>query len=112
LNLNFRDRSLQALCNSEAALRRRWGRERSRMLAQRLQELDALDCLGEVRHLLHVRVVADEDSGEIAVSVADGLELRVVPSSDSSGGQWDEATEITIAAVLEDARPRSGRKRR
>jgi hypothetical protein len=112
LDISFRNESLQALCNSKAALRRTFGPKRGRMVAQRLQELEALDCLAGVRHLPHVHVSVDDKVSVVAVRVDDGLDVHVVPSGDSSGAAWEEATEATVVAIFDDTGSRrSGRSR-
>jgi hypothetical protein len=111
LNLSFRKASLQALCNSEAALRQRWGLEPARAVAQRLQELDAVDCLGDLRQLPHVGIAADERSGEITLRIEVGLDLCLVLSVDSTCNAWEEATDAVIVRINDRRRdPQRDRK--
>jgi hypothetical protein len=71
MEILFRRRELQALCNSRVALERRWGSERAGLLAQRLHELAALDCLADVDRLPHVAL--RRRGGAVMVSVDDAL---------------------------------------
>src|SRR4051812_1581629 len=101
MEILFRRPELHSLCNSRAALERRWGRERAALLAQRLHELAALDCLADLDHLPHVnvetrakrvRVVAD-GTLHVVLTAADGQPaLNRVPAG--------EVTEVVIEDVV------------
>lgn len=73
MEIYFSRRELQALCNSKAALVRRWGDDRAGLVAQRLHELAALDCLADVDHLPHVDV--QRHGRSIHVSVDDAVRI-------------------------------------
>lgn len=68
------------MCNSKAALMRRWGSERGSVLAQRLSELHALDRLADLEHLPHIEV----DRGPGGASIAAGTDLAIVVREECS----------------------------
>jgi hypothetical protein len=102
MEIFFHRRELQTLCNSSAALARRWGDERAGLLAQRLHELAALDCLADVDHLPHVAL--RRHGRYVQVSVEDTLSISLLTVDGQPPlTQTDliTVTEIVIDDILE-----------
>lgn len=103
MEIFFRRRELQALCNSRTALERRWGLERAALLAQRLHELAALDCLADLDHLPHV-AFAPQGRG-ILVAVDKGLAVKLAaPDGQAplSRAQPHDVKEVVIEDLTEE----------
>lgn len=103
VNLRFRSRELRRLCNQRTALTKRWGAERAAALTQRLQELDAVERLGDMELLPYIRVRSDDAKGEVIVHASDGVRIRLAIASrrhDSDGeAPWKDSTEAVIVDV-------------
>jgi hypothetical protein len=110
VDLNFESRRLQRLCNEEAAMTARWGKHRADLVGQCLQELDALDNLGDVAALPHVQVDLDP-SGTITVSGHGGIRL-VLRAGDHQGQEsLDAHWEEIVSAVVVDVTVSGGNSR-
>jgi hypothetical protein len=105
MEIFFRRRELQTLCNSRAALERRWGTERAGLLAQRLHELSALDCLADVDHLPHVALTRRGRS--IHVFVDDLLSVALLALDGQPGLGRTDLGEVT-GVVIDDLLEREG----
>lgn len=67
MEIQFRRSDLHALCNSASQLARRWGRETSELVAQRLHEIAALDCLADLYELPHIAIAPYGTRLQVAV---------------------------------------------
>jgi hypothetical protein len=97
MEILFRRPDLQALCNSRAALERRWGRKRAALLAQRLHELAALDCLADLDHLPHV--VVTSRAQRVRVSVEDGLDVVLMAADGQPALNRAPAREVSLVVI-------------
>jgi hypothetical protein len=68
MEIQFRRPELHALCNSRAQLARGWGRETSELIAQRLHEIAALDCLADLYELPHILIEPHASRLQVAVN--------------------------------------------
>jgi hypothetical protein len=102
MEIFFRQRDLQALCNSRAALERRWGVERAGLLAQRLHELAALDCLADVDHLPHVALRRRGRSIHVSVDDVMTVALQAVDGQPALGrADLATVTEIVVDRLVD-----------
>jgi hypothetical protein len=102
MEILFRRRELQALCNSRAALERRWGTERAGLLAQRLHELAALDCLADVDCLPHLGLRRRGRSAHVAVDDLLTVRLRAVDGEAALGrADLTQVTQIVIDDLVD-----------
>lgn len=102
MEIFFRRREFHSLCNSRAALARRWGNERAGLVAQRLHELAALDCLADVDHLPHV--VLRRHGRSIQVSVDDTLSISLLAVDGQPAlarAELAAVTEIVVDDILD-----------
>ncbi|HEY1334658.1 MAG TPA: hypothetical protein VGF31_10415 [Myxococcaceae bacterium] len=74
MEIRFAREELGSVCNSKAALMRRWGSERGAVVAQRLSELHALDRLADLKHLPHIEV----RRARRRTSIAAGPDLAII----------------------------------
>jgi hypothetical protein len=74
VEIRFAREELGSVCNSKAALMRRWGSKRGAGVAQRLSELHALDRLADLEYLPHIEV----EPGRRRTSVAAGPDLAII----------------------------------
>ncbi len=74
MEIRFDREELGSVCNSKAALMRRWGSERGAVVAQRLSELHALDRLADLEYLPHI----DAEPRRRRTSVAAGPDLAII----------------------------------
>jgi hypothetical protein len=82
---------------------RRWGDGRATALAQRLQELDAADCLGDVADLPYVAVTTGRANSNIEIRDTEDLVIvcraSIGRGEIPKGGSWRALTALTIADV-------------
>lgn len=98
VDLRFRSRELQLLCNKRSALVERWGKLPAAVLEQTLSELEALECLADVAALPFLKVGRRPRNGEVVVAASRGVEVRL--SLDlSDGAAWKECGSAVIVAV-------------
>lgn len=103
MEILFRRRELQTLCNSRAALERRWGTERAGLLAQRLHELAALDCLADVDRLPHVALRRRGRSAYVAVDDLLTVRLQAVDGEPALGrADLTRVTQIVIDDLADE----------
>ena len=104
MNLVFQTVELQALCNRRGVMAARWGEEVAAVVAQRLQELEAADTLGDLDLFPHLRLVPSEDGRAVAVDDGDGnrILLSVEPPRHSPDGivLWKESRAAVIVEVV------------
>jgi hypothetical protein len=100
VDLSFESRRLQRLCNEWAAMTARWGERRARAVAQGLDELDALDTLGDVAALPHVHV-EPSSAGRITVHAAGGFRIVLRPDEQqgSDGQDLDSISSVVVVDV-------------
>lgn len=98
VEVRFRSRDLQRLCNRRAALDSKWGKRRAAALAQSLQELEAVERLGDLEVLPHVRVQRSETNEEVVVESNTGVRMRL--AIDSSRQDTAEAWKACQSAVI------------
>ncbi len=97
VELRFRDRELQLLCNKRSALVARLGKEPAAVAEQTLSELGALECLADVATLPFLKIALQSRGGDVVVSAA-GISLRLSPDL-SDGVTWKECASAVIVAI-------------
>lgn len=102
MEIRFERHEHRRLCDSRAAMARRWGTGRASLVEQRLQEMDAVDCLADLDTLPHIDV--HSDGLRLQVSVDDGLVLLLRPDDGRNpSGQlaWAAVTIVTVVDLVE-----------
>jgi hypothetical protein len=103
VDLRFLNGALQKLCNSRAALVKQWGAATASVVAQRLHELDAMDCLGDVGDLSYVRITVADGGDQLHVGDTDGVVVILVPdgvTATEEAETWRECTAAMISDVI------------
>ena len=95
MDIDFSCPDLRAVCNSKAALERRWGLRRGDLLAQRLAELQAIDCLEDLQHLPHINVMKDSSGTRISA----GGDLVIVAAAAKREGRAVSLQRLTVLAI-------------
>lgn len=100
MDLRFRRIELQRLCNRKAAMVAAWGTVDADQVAQRLQELDAVDRLGDLESLPYIRLSQVNGTSVIVVDGGD-VQIELVPDgSHVNEGGWRESTAAVIVDVV------------
>lgn len=100
MDVCFATRGLQQQCNERSALVARWGPRAAASISQTLQELAALDHLGDMAALPHIRLTASP-SGSMVIASSDGPQITIEPGPDgtSHGHALDGVREVLVVGV-------------
>lgn len=104
MDLRFTSRDLQQACNRQRAMIGRWGRAHAGVVAQRLQELDAVERLADLELLPYLRFVWTHDHRIVTVVDGDGVRIRLRPELDrpsqGSSEAWRDSTVVGVLNVV------------
>jgi plasmid maintenance system killer protein len=106
VDILFRSRKLERLCNDDRLAQREWGKPQATQLARRLDDLKAARCLEDLRHApggLHE--LKGDRAGQLSMSLKGGDRLVFEPSQEprplkADGGlDWNQVTAIRVVEV-------------
>jgi hypothetical protein len=97
VDVRFRAREIQRLCSDSAALKGRWGADAASAVAQSLDELSALERLGDLETLPYIALRRSKD-GVIRLDSIGGVRMRMTVRADA-GVSWKAATSVVIVAI-------------
>lgn len=106
MEISFETEKLAKLCNTRAALERTYGVACARRLGQRLQELEAVDCLADMVFGRPHELKGDRD-GQVSVDLVHPLRLIFRPTSQppplkTDGGlDRQKVQSVTIVEVTD-----------
>jgi len=108
MEVSFPDLRLKKRCE-DAAQRRRWlGDVAAIKLKTRLDELDAAQCMEDMRHMPgHWEELRGDRKGQFSCRLAGGLRLVVAPkrqpppSKPEGGMDWRAIDQITVIEVVD-----------
>lgn len=111
VDISFATRAVQRQCNEKSALVSRWGASRAAVLSRSLQEIAALDHLGDLAALPHVRLTGDP-SGQIVIGSSDGSQITVeaIGSGGSRPSNLPEVREVVVVGVAVIGEPEKVRR--
>lgn len=109
VNITFESRPLQRLCNEALAMKARWGVEQAQWVAQSLNEMDAVDTLGDLAALPHVLVEMDSRGITVDSPGSVRIVLRVENEHGRPVKRPMEIREVVVVSV--NASQDSGRRR-
>jgi hypothetical protein len=116
VDLRFLTDGLQGLCNSRAALVRRWGEEQGNAVSQRLHELDAADCLGDLADLPFTTIATEGAKGTVEIRDSVGLvivgHVNDVSDDTTAAEAWRRSTSLTISDVFVSVTAQKGASER
>lgn len=101
LEVRFRTGALQRLCNSHANLIARWGVKNAALVSQCLQELEAVERLGDLTLLPYVHVSLDKASAARLDIYGSGVRLRLAldPTTHKGLQAWKVCTGATVLEI-------------
>ena len=110
MDLFFNNSDLASLCSCHTKMLTWLGAEKARRLAQRLQELRAIDTLEDLKALPGIlyRELDGADAGELALDVAPGCRLVFRPARELIVGSVSKRTDrervngLVVVAVQDD----------
>jgi len=109
MEISFRTSKLAKLCSSKKEMQRRWGALRAGRVEQRLQEMQAVDNLGDLSTLPAARCheLSGDRKGQLAVDVGHPDRLVFRPTEDppprkpDGGLDWQAVTSVTVLEVVD-----------
>jgi len=110
MDLFFNNSDLASLCSCQTKMLTRLGAEKARRLAQRLQELRAIDTLEDLKALPGIvyKELDGADVGDLALDVAFGCRLVFRPARElivGSASRWTDCKRVNglvVVAVQDD----------
>jgi hypothetical protein len=89
---------MQRLCSDSAALRSRWGADGASAVVQSLDELDALERLGDLEALPYITLRRGKRDGVVRLDSIAGVRIRMTLPSDAAIS-WKATTSVVIVAI-------------
>jgi hypothetical protein len=104
MDLHFTSAELQQACSRRRAMIERWGLAHADLIAQRLQELDAVEELADLELLPYLRLVPGRGGRVVTVHGADGVRIRLRPEvrrhSMQASDAWRESTVVVVLDIV------------
>lgn len=105
----FHTLKLQKICNKKREAVKKLGPKSAGKLMQRLQELDAAECLADVARVPPPRCheLTGSRKGQLSVDLQHPYRLLFIPANDpvprmADGGlDWNKVTEIEIVEIVD-----------
>jgi len=105
----FHTSKLQKICNTEREAVKKLGPRCARKLMQRLQELDAAECLADISRVPPPRCheLTGNRNEQLSVDLQHPYRLLFIPANDpvpqtADGGlDWEKVTEIEIIEIAD-----------
>jgi hypothetical protein len=103
MDLEFTSADLRHVCSRRRAMIERWGPAHTDLIAQRLQELDAVERLGDLELLPYLRLAPGRGGRVVTVHGTDGVRIRVRPEvrqqSSPASKAWRQSTVVVVLDV-------------
>lgn len=101
MEVRFRTLALQRLCNGHANLTARWGAKNAALVSQSLQELEAVERLGDLTLLPYVHLSLDKASAaRLDIDGSDvRLRLALDPTTHKGSQAWKFCTGATVLEI-------------
>lgn len=105
MDIRFATAQLASTANKFAKARRRWGSRRAELVSQRLADLDAAECLADVRRIAGCHELKWDRSGQLAMNLDGRWRLIFAPDHDplpvqpDGGLDWSSVTAVVILEV-------------
>ena len=109
MEISFRTRKLQKMCNSKKDMQKDLGTRNAERLAQRPVELKAADTLEDMRSVPAARCheLKQDRKGQLAVDLVHPKRLVFVPdhdpvpAKDDGGLDWTQVTRILVVEITD-----------
>jgi plasmid maintenance system killer protein len=107
MEIIFKTRKLQKVCNDHKLLVRRYGPRRAKLIRRRLDDLHAADVLADISSLPQARChqLIDDREGQLSVDLDHPYRLVFEPANDplpvkpDGGLDWTKVTVVMIIDV-------------
>ena len=120
MDVYFRQSKLSKICNSDKLMRKAYGRRMADKLGQRLWELRAANCLGDISRLRPCRChkLTGKQTGQFSVDLENPYRLLFVPAyeddedifSEDGGFDLSKIKEIEILKIDDTHDPKFKRR--
>lgn len=105
----FNSRKMQKICASERGMKRECGPVRAKILARRLQQLQAVDNLADLKALPQVNCheLSGNRKGQLTVDLDQPYRLAIeplddpVPRQDDGGLDWEAVTGVVVLEIFD-----------
>jgi len=109
MEISFAKSKLQSLCNNDRKLQGEYGPACAKKIKRRLAELEAAECLEDLRQLPRARCheLAADRKGQLAVDVEHPKRLifepdhQPVPAKPDGGLDWSKVTRIRVLEIVD-----------
>jgi proteic killer suppression protein len=108
MEVSFVDERLKRACESASERRRRFGEPAAGKLKSRLDDLDAAQCMEDMRNLPgHWEELKGDRKGQFSYRLAGGLRLVIVPrrqpppTKPDGGLDWRAIDQVTVLEVVD-----------
>lgn len=103
MEIFFRSRKLQKVCEDPKAMQKELGQKRAKKLRQRMVELKAADVLADISHLPPPRLheLTGQQKGVFSVDVAHPYRLLFIPADDSVPPKNDGGIDLNAVETIE-----------
>ena len=109
MDIYFRTKKLQKICNVEKIANGKLGLINAKKLQQRLMELKAAETLADISHLPPTRCheLSGNRKGQLSVDLKHPYRLLFIPANDpipvkdAGGLDWSRVTEIEIVDIAD-----------
>jgi len=106
MNIEFSTKKLAKQCSSRKAMVGKWGPKMSKILMRRLDDIDAAECLEDLRNVPgRYHELTGDRAGEFAASLGGQYRLLFrpdhdpVPTKSDRGIDWTQVTKVLVTAV-------------
>jgi proteic killer suppression protein len=108
VDIIFKSRKLERLCNDDRLAQREWGKPQASVLARRLDDLRAARCLEDLRFApggLHE--LKGDRAGQLAMDLKGGDRLVIESANDlpptrpGGGLDWGQVTAVRVVEVVD-----------
>ncbi|MEX0614153.1 MAG: type II toxin-antitoxin system RelE/ParE family toxin [Pirellulales bacterium] len=109
MEIAFRSRRIEKLCNSAKEMRAKLGERTAKVLQQRLAELKAADTLDDLGKMPGARCheLAGDRKGQLAVDLVHPKRLvfepdhHPAPSKADGGLDWQQVTRVLVVEIVD-----------
>ena len=108
MEIGFPDARLKKICEDAAQRRKRFGEPVASKLKTRLDDLDAAQCMEDMRHLPgHWEELLADRKGQFSCRLAGGMRLIVAPGRQPAplkpdgGMDWRAIDRVTVIEVVD-----------
>lgn len=106
MDILFKSKKLEALCNDDRLAQKEWGKPQAGLLARRLDDLRAARCLEDLRSAAgDLHELKGDRAGQLSMKLKGGDRLVIEPGLEpppckpDGGLDWKQVTAIRVVEV-------------